>query len=193
MTDHPAPIQTAVIGYGLSATVFHLPFLEENPAFKLRTILVRSPAASQEAAKAHPPPVTIVESLDEILGNPEISLVVISTPPETHFPFAKALIQAGKHLVIEKPLCSTSQEAQEIERLSREHGVVVAVYQNRRFDSDFLTLRDTLNSGSLGTIVEYEANFDRFRSQLKDGGLSWKENGETPGSGLSPSVASLCP
>lgn len=180
----PSPILTAVIGFGLSATVFHLPFIQDNPAFQLSSILVRSSSATAAAVKSHPSPVTVVSSYQEILSNPAISLVVLTTPPDTHFSYARDAILAGKHVVIEKPLCPTWQEAEELDRLSREAGVTVAVYQNRRFDSDFLTLRDVLAAGSLGHVVEYEANFDRFRVELKDGGASWKEHGELPGTGL---------
>jgi len=175
-------IRAGVVGFGLSATVFHIPFLLDNPAFELVAIVDRS---GTQSALAHPLPVKILRSFDSLLElGEDLDLVVISTPPDTHFPLALASLKAGKHVVVEKPLCTSSQQAEELERVAKESGRVLAAFQNRRFDSDFLTVKDLVASQVLGELVEYEAHYDRFRPALKDGGNTWKEAGDLPGTGL---------
>ncbi|KAF8317861.1 putative NAD binding Rossmann fold oxidoreductase [Clavulina sp. PMI_390] len=176
-----APANTAVLGMGMSATVFHIPFILALPQyFKLHTILERSATSEKSAARdryGHTG-VKVVTTLDEVLANPEVQVIVISTPNYTHYDFAKASLLAGKHVIIEKPLVPTSKEANELIDIASKGKLIIATYQNRRWDSDFLTLRRLLDVEKvfgefLSDITEIQTSYDRFRPAPKGG---WKDD-----------------
>ena len=169
-------ISVAVVGFGMSATVFHLPFLSTMPGFRVAAIVQRR---GHEAAAAFPQ-ATIYTSFEAMLANPDIHLVVITTPNSTHFPFAKAALLAGKHVVVEKPFTNTANEAAELIALSQQTGKVLSVYHNRRYVSDFLTIKALLAQGLLGKVHEYECHFDRFRTEPRSYAF-WREQAEIGG------------
>jgi len=171
-------ISTAVISYGISARTFHIPFITTNPGYSLDVILERS----GETAKEKFSQVTIAKSFDEVLNNSKIKLIVIASPNTTHFPYAKAAMLAGKHVVVEKPFTNTSSEALELVELSKKTGKICAVYQNRRYVADFLTMKSILDQGLLGQPVEFFAHYDRYRPSPRTYGL-WREE-PLPGSGI---------
>lgn len=148
-----SPIRTVLIGRGLGGRVFHAPLIGALPAFTLETI---AGAAEAEAAAT-------ADNID---------LVVISTPNASHFPLARAAIAAGKHVVVDKPLTVTTNEADALITLARERGTLLTVFHNRRWDGDFLTVRKLLDEGTLGDPLLMEAHWDRFRPQIKQG---WRE------------------
>lgn len=153
----------AVVGYGLSAKVFHIPLILALPNdFKLYGIVQRTPKPNDDASQDHPG-IQFWHSVEEVYKDPEVDIVVITSIPATHYPMCKAALQAGKHVVVEKPFVPTSREATELSELAQQSGKLIAVYQNRRWDSDFLTLRDLIAKGSLGEIAEFETHFDRHR------------------------------
>lgn len=119
------------------------------------------------------PQIQVVSSADELLSDASIDLVFICTPNDLHFPYAKAALEAGKHVVIEKPFANTTAEADALIALAKEKNLIISAYQNRRWDADFLTIQQLINEGKLGDIVEYEAHFDRFRPEVAQG--TWKE------------------
>ncbi|KAI2470809.1 NAD(P)-binding protein [Annulohypoxylon bovei var. microspora] len=161
-----------VIGYGLSATIFHIPFISITPTLKLHSILQRDPSKSSLSAPRDHPEVKHFTTLDQFLSDADLDLVVISTPPQTHFPFAQQALQAGKHVLVEKPFVPSAAEADVLVGLAKEQGRLICVYQNRRWDSDFLTIRKLLADGDrLGRIVEFETHFDRLRLEKP---TSWK-------------------
>ncbi|KDQ10712.1 hypothetical protein BOTBODRAFT_57915 [Botryobasidium botryosum FD-172 SS1] len=183
MASERSPIKTAVIGMGMSATVFHIPFIRSLPnVFALHSIMERSATAARSAARdRYGNDVKVVNTFEEVVGDAEVECVVISTPNSTHFDYAKAALSAGKNVIIEKPLVLHSSEATELIALAHSRNLVLATYQNRRFDSDFLTLRKLLSEGNgadgvFGDITEFESHFDRFRPALKGNG-TWKELG----------------
>lgn len=169
-------IKVGLIGYGFGGSTFHAPFLNFLDAFQLSTI-----ASSQtEKILKMFPDVTVTTVVEDIWEDDSIDLVVISSPNTTHFPYAKAALEAGKHVVADKPFVTRASDAEELMALAQKKGKILSVYQNRRWDCDFLTIRKLLDDGALGEIYSYEARYERFRPQLKG---SWKEE-EGEGSGI---------
>jgi predicted dehydrogenase len=171
-------IRVGLVGYGMSGRVFHAPFLHSLPQYELTAVVERN---RNEAEKVYPY-VKTVRSLEDLLERDDIDLVVVTTPNETHFPYAKAALQAGKHVVLEKPFANSSQEAAELVNLGKEANRIFAVYQNRRYVGDFLTIRQILAQGLLGQIHEYICHFDRYRDAPKPD-KAWREEAR-PGSGV---------
>ena len=169
------PIQVALCSYGMSGHVFHAPFISVNPKFNLYAVFERT----KNEAQKHYQNIKTFRSLESMLTDDAIELVVINTPNVTHFDFAKKVINAGKHLVIEKPFTATVAEAEYLIQLAKEKNIIMSVYHNRRYDSDFKTVQNVLNNGLLGTIVEAEFHYDRF-----DPILSYKTHKETPTAGV---------
>lgn len=165
----PKTIRTAVVGFGLAGKVFHAPFISAIPGMELSGILQRSgDSATQKYPHTH-----IYRTLESLLAT-KTDLLVIGTPNATHFSFAKAAILAGKHVVVDKPVTATSEEAAELTHLAEKHGVVYAPFHNRRWDGDFLTAKQLIDAGNLGRIVTFESHFDRFRPSPRVN--SWKED-----------------
>lgn len=171
------PIRVGVVGYGMSANVFHIPFLTTNPSYQLTSIVERR----QPKAVRDFPSIRSVRSIEELLEDESLELIVITTPNDTHAALAKAAILAKRHVVIEKPFCVTTEEAKALQALAKTHNVCLTVYQNRRYDGDFLTLQSLVSQKWLGEIVEFESHFDRFRPDLKK--QAWREE-VRPGSGI---------
>lgn len=170
-------IRTGLAAYGMSGRVFHAPFISTNPHFELTAITERSKELSRERY----PDARIARSFDELIGLDELNLVVVNTPDCTHYEYARRALQAGKHVIVEKPFTTTVAEAEELVALAAEKGLTLSVYQNRRWDCDFLTVKDILAKGLLGHLVEFESTFPRYRNFIKPN--TWKETG-TNGGGL---------
>ena len=171
------PIKTAIIGYGLSGSKFHAPFIQDMKEFELSAIVVRQP----EKIRLQVEDIPVFDSIEKLLEElPEIELVIISTPTPTHYSVAKTAIQAGKHLIVEKPFVVTAEEGEELISLAKEYSTVLSVYQNRRWDSDYLTVKSLMDSGKLGSVHTIEMNWDRYRKEVRD---RWKE-ADIPGSGV---------
>ncbi|MDZ7637651.1 MAG: Gfo/Idh/MocA family oxidoreductase [Bryobacterales bacterium] len=129
-------IRTGIAGYGMGARVFHAPFLQALPDFEITHFVQRS---SCTAANDYPG-VAVLGSVEELVALPEIELVVITTPNPTHFPLAKQALEAGKHVVVDKPMCETAAQAEELQKVARAAGTVFSVFHNRRWDGDYLTV-----------------------------------------------------
>ncbi len=170
-------IHGGVIGFGLGGRIFHAPFLHAIDGLELTAILQRQGDA---AAQAYPH-VRIVRSMQELLAQKDLDLIVISTPPATHFDLARQALEADKHVVLDKPFVATSKEARQLIELARARKRVLSVYQNRRWDGDFLTLKKLLASGELGRVVSMETRFERYRPAVRANG--WQEQ-DVPGNGL---------
>ncbi|KAJ1328873.1 scyllo-inositol 2-dehydrogenase (NADP+) [Microdochium nivale] len=166
MADQNKTFNVGIIGYGLSAKVFHIPFIAVTPTLRLHSILQRSPKDGDSAPHDHPE-LAHFTALEAFLADPELDVVVISTPPGTHFSFAQQALAAGKHIFVEKPFVPTVAEAESLVKQSREVGRLICVYQNRRWDSDFLTVQKLLSEGSagggIGRVVEFNTYFERYR------------------------------
>ncbi|KAM7202543.1 hypothetical protein V8F20_004332 [Naviculisporaceae sp. PSN 640] len=174
MTTSSKPFNVGIVGYGLSAKVFHIPFINLTPSLKLHSIVQRSPSSSSsptDSAPATYPALKHHTSITPLLSDPEIDIVILCTPPQTHFSLAKDALNAGKHVLVEKPFVPTSSQALELANLAKEKGLILCVYQNRRWDSDFLTVKKLLSEDKLGRIVEFETHFDRYRMEKP---TTWK-------------------
>ncbi|KAK8062683.1 oxidoreductase domain-containing protein [Apiospora hydei] len=153
-----------VVGYGMSAKIFHIPFIKATPLLKLRSILQRSPKPG-DSAPADYPDLQHHTALDSLLADPELDVVVLCTTPPTHFAFATAALEAGKHVCCEKPFVPTSAEAAQLAALASKQGKLLCVYQNRRYDADFATVSQLIKDGILGRVVEFETHFDRYKME----------------------------
>ncbi|RYY66111.1 MAG: oxidoreductase [Chitinophagaceae bacterium] len=171
------PIRTALLSFGLSGKVFHAPFLHRHPGFALVAVWERS----RKEAESRYPGIRSYSSLEHLLEDEHIELVVVNTPNHTHYEYARAALQAGKHVIVEKPFVASVAEGAELLQLAHARGLQLSVYQNRRWDSDFRTTQRVLREGSLGEVVEAAFHFDRYNPAL-----SVKEHKETarPGVGV---------
>jgi predicted dehydrogenase len=170
-------IDVGVIGFGLAGRAFHAQVIRATPGLRLAAILQRH---GNEAAEKYPD-VRVVRSVEELLDIREIRLVVIATPNETHAPIARQCLEAGRDVAVDKPFATTLKEAAGLVELARKCGRLITVYQNRRYDGDFQAIRQIVADGTLGRIVRFETNYDRFRPDLKPG--AWRER-VSPGSGI---------
>jgi scyllo-inositol 2-dehydrogenase (NADP+) len=170
-------VKVGLCAFGMSGKVFHAPFLKEHPGFFMSAVVERS----KEDSKEKYPDATIYRSIEEMLENADIELVVVNTPVQTHFEYTKMALEAGKNVVVEKPFTVNVSEAEELSRLAEEKGLFLSVYQNRRFDRDYLQVQKVMSEGKLGNIKEVEIRFDRFRTEPS--GKAHKENPEATGSG----------
>ena len=177
MSNTSSPIKTALLSYGMSGEIFHAPLISASPGFELRSIVQRNKATALQRY----PKVKIASSVEEVLQDDAIELVVINTPNETHYAFASQAIKNGKHVVVEKPFTVTADEGALLIDLAKAHKVILSVFQNRRWDGDFLTVAQVVRSGELGKIVEFEAHYDRFRNYIEPN--TWKEE-KNPGTGI---------
>src|SRR5713226_8994957 len=150
-------IEVGLIGFGLGGRAFHAPVIRAVPGLHLAAIVQRS---GTEAAEKYPD-VRIVRSLDELLSIPEIRLVVIATPNETHYPFARQCLEAGRDVVVDKPFTTTFEEAISLAQLAKSVNRLLTVYQNRRYDGDFQAIRQLVDAATLGRIVRFETAYDR--------------------------------
>lgn len=152
-------IKVGLCAYGMSGRLFHAPFLYRHPGFDLRTIARRSDPSGISLY----PETKIVPSVGELIQDPDIDLIVVNSPVQTHYQFCKEAILAGKDVLVEKPFVVYAAEAEELIRLADEHQVKLSVFQNRRWDRDFIAVKDIIDKGVLGRIHEAEIRFDRFR------------------------------
>ncbi|MBC7557642.1 MAG: Gfo/Idh/MocA family oxidoreductase, partial [Chryseobacterium sp.] len=170
-------LKVGLCAFGMSGKVFHAPFIKEHPGFVLSAIVERN----REESKEKYADATIYRSVGEMLQKAEIDLVVVNSPIQTHFDYVKMALEAGKNVIVEKPFTIDVAEAEELVNLAKEKNCFLSVYQNRRFDRDYLQIKKILNGAKLGTIKEAEISFDRFRTEA--GGKGHKENPQLPGSG----------
>lgn len=161
-------IKTGVLGYGFSGKIFQCPFIFAHDEFELHAVVERH----GDNSKKDYPDIILYNDYMDLLKNDDIELVIISTPNHLHFEQAKLALEYNKHVLIEKPYTSTHEEALELNKLAKEKNLVCTVYQNRRFDGDFLTIKKLLEDGI--TIYEFEAVWDRFVPEVDD---KWQENG----------------
>jgi scyllo-inositol 2-dehydrogenase (NADP+) len=170
-------IEVGLVGFGLAGRSFHAPVIRAVPGLHLAAIVQRT---GTEAAEKYPD-VRIVRSLDELLSIEQIRLIVIATPNDTHYAFARQCMEAGRDVVVDKPFTTTMGEARLLVQVAKDTRRLLTVYQNRRFDGDFQAIRKVVADGALGRVVRFETCYDRFRPQLKPG--AWRET-HRAGSGI---------
>jgi scyllo-inositol 2-dehydrogenase (NADP+) len=169
-------LNVALCSYGMSGKVFHAPLISAEPQLNLHTILQRSSdTALEDYPQAH-----IAKSFEDILANPDIHLIVVNTPNEHHYCMTKAALLAGKHVVTEKPFTLSLTEGQELIDIAQQQQKVLAVFHNKRLETDHLTVEKILTEGKLGRVVEIEWHYDRYRNVITH--KAWKED-NLPGAG----------
>lgn len=161
-------IGVGLIGYGLGGRAFHAPYVAITPGMTLRAVVSRDPAK----VHADLPAMAVVPDVAALLREPEIDLIVISSPDMLHAEHALAAIRAGKHVLVDKPFATTLEDARTVAAAGEAAGVIVTAFQNRRWDADFLTLKGLIEARTLGRIVQFESHFDRWRPVSAD---VWKE------------------
>lgn len=166
-------IGVGLASYGMSGEVFHAPLLSVNPGFEIISILERTKSLSRERY----PEVKIIRHYHEMLNDDSVELVVVNTPDRLHYEMARQALEAGKHVILEKPFTLDSREGEKLIGIANERERLLSVFQNRRWDGDFLTVREILDKGLLGRLVEYEAHFDRYRNFIQQN--TWKEEPES--------------
>ena len=172
--------KVGLIGFSVGGHVFHAPFIAENDRLELYKVTARKPEQQKMLSERYPEAIGIL-SADEIISDPAVDIVVVATSNDVHYSLAKAALEAGKHVIVEKPFTNTSAEADELITLAKDKGLLLSVHHNARFHSDFKTVQKVIESGRLGRVVNYEARFDRFRNFLRPG--AWREE-NLPGSGI---------
>lgn len=170
-------VKVGLCAYGMSGQVFHAPFLKEHPGFFMAAVVERHQKKAQEKY----PEITSYTSVSEMLKNADLDWVVVNSPVQTHYQYTKEALCAGKNVIVEKPFTVNAQEAEELSALAQERHLSLSVYQNRRYDRDFLEVKKVVEAGYLGKIKEVEIRFDRYRPQPS--GKEHKENPDFPGSG----------
>ena len=162
------PIGVAVIGYGLAGQTFHAPLIAATPGLNLRAVVSSRP----EAVHADLPEVEVLPSLGSALARDDIGLIVVATPDALHAEQAIAALEAGKSVVVDKPFAATLADAESVAAVAKTAPGVFSVFQNRRWDADFLTLRRLIDEGELGEVAVFESHYDRFRPIVTD---RWKD------------------
>jgi len=169
-------IRVALIGYGYAGRTFHAPLIRATPGLELAAISSGRP----DRVHADLPGITVVTTPEDIVAMPSVDLVVIATPNDTHVPIATSALTAGKHVVVEKPLAPTLDDARALALLAERHHRMLAAFQNRRWDGDFLAVTNLLARAALGDVAHFESHFDRYRPLVRD---RWRERAG-PGAGL---------
>ena len=167
-------VKAGLLSFGMSGRVFHAPFIHEHAGFELAGSWERS----KKTLNQHYPEAKSYDSLESILDDDSIHLIIVNTPTNSHFEYAKKALQANKHVVVEKAFTTTVAEAVELKSLAEERGRVLSVYQNRRWDSDFKTVKHVIDKGILGELKEVSFSYDRYNPAL-----SPKLHKEIPGPG----------
>jgi predicted dehydrogenase len=172
----PPALRVGLIGYGYASQTFHAPLIAGVPGLLLAAV------SSRDAARVHAdwPGVEVLPDAHTLIARADLDLVVIASPNDSHHPLARAALSAGRHVVVDKPFTLTLAEARELTALAHARGRLLSVFHNRRWDSDFLTLRALIQRGDLGRVVHLESAFDRYRPVVRE---RWRESA-APGAGL---------
>lgn len=170
------PIRVGLIGFGFVSKTFHVPLLLETDGYEITAVSSSRPADVVEVL----PNVEIVSEPTELATLADIDLVVVASPNETHAPLAEAAMRAGRHVVVDKPFTITVAEARHLAAVAKEKKVLLSVFQNRRWDSDFLTIRNAIHDDLVGRVALFESRIDRYRPEVRD---RWREK-PGPGAGL---------
>lgn len=169
MPDRPSPdVNVALVGFGFAGRMFHAPLIGAVPGLRLHTIV----SSQGDVARTTWPHARVVATYDEALADPAIDLVVLATPNAVHAQQADAALDAGKHVVVDKPFTVTLAEAESVVARAERAGRLLSVFHNRRWDGDFLTVKRLMDEGALGDVLYFESRIDRYRPEVRD---RWRE------------------
>lgn len=176
----PDVLRVALLGYGLAGAAFHAPLIRAAPGLGLAIVLARSPEGQARARREHPR-IPVVASAGEVWSRAsDLDLAVVATPNRTHEPLARAALDAGLAVVVDKPLAATSAAARDLTAHAARRGQMLSVFHNRRWDGDFLTVRRLIREGALGEVMRFESRFERWRPEVGDG---WRERADPDDAG----------
>ena len=176
----PPPARVALLGYGLAGEALHAPFIVATPGLRLAAIVTRNEERRTRARRAHPG-VPLLDSAEEVWAKAdEFDVVVVAAPNRAHVPLTLAALEAGLPVVVDKPLAGSAAEGRALVERAREQGLLLTVFQNRRWDGDFLTLRGLLEQDALGRVYRFESRFERWRPEVVEG---WRELAATEEAG----------
>ncbi|WP_299491004.1 oxidoreductase [uncultured Shewanella sp.] len=161
-------IKTAIVGYGFSAKTFHIPFITTSAEFVFHAVS----SSKADILSQDWPQVQHYHTAADMIVNSDAELIIITAPNDVHYPLAKLALEHHKHVLIEKPFVTRSKEGEELIALAKEKGLLLSVYQNRRYDGDYLTVKKLIETNQLGQVHVYESHFDRFRPQVQQ---RWRE------------------
>ncbi|MBV2156679.1 Gfo/Idh/MocA family oxidoreductase [Kitasatospora sp. SUK 42] len=170
-------LNVGLIGYGIAGAVFHAPLISTTPGLRLAAVVTSDAGRRAQAARLHPQAALLPDADALWAAAPDLGLdlVVVASPNRTHIPLATAALRAGLPVVVDKPLAATAAEGEQLTGLAEERGLLLSVFQNRRWDGDFRTVRHLVDSGRLGRVNRFESRFERWRPQLKG---TWRELGD---------------
>jgi scyllo-inositol 2-dehydrogenase (NADP+) len=169
------PLRVGLVGYGLAGRSFHAPLIATTPGLRLENVVTANPERREQLSREYPQ-ARPVDSVEQLLADPSaLDLVVVASPNDTHSPTARAALEAGLPVVVDKPLAPTAAEARELIELAEARGVMLTVFQNRRWDSDFRTAKHLIAEGKLGDVLRFESRFERWRPQIATG---WRESAD---------------
>lgn len=175
MSASETPLRVGLVGFGLAGRAFHAPLIATTPGLVLRNVVTSNSERREQLSREYPE-ARAVDSVEQLLGDPSaLDLVVVASPNDTHSPAARAALEAGLPVVVDKPLAPTAAEARELIELAEARGVMLTVFQNRRWDSDFRTAKHLIADGRLGDVHRYESRFERWRPQVATG---WRESAD---------------
>jgi len=163
------PIKTGLASFGMSGRVFHAPLISTNKNFELSAIMERT----RDLARKQYPQAKIYRTYDDLLSDGSIELVIVNTPDHMHYEMTRSALEAGKHVVVEKPFTQKYSDAIDLIEIANKKDLMLSVFHNRRWDGDFLTVKKIVEEKLLGRLVEYESHFDRFRNKIAE--ATWKE------------------
>lgn len=172
--DEHATLRVGLLGYGLAGAAFHAPLIAATPGLELVSVVTANPQRAAAVGERYPD-ARVLSTADELFGEPGLDVVVVATPNDTHVPLARQALERGFDVVVDKPVAPSAQEARSLQTLADERGRIVSVYQNRRWDTDYLTLRRLLDAGRLGEVRRFESRFESWSPQAKGG---WRESGD---------------
>jgi len=171
-------LRVGLLGYGLAGRVFHAPLITTTPGMRLTAVVTGDPGRRAQAASDHPG-ISVCDDIDQVLAG-GVDIVVVATPNRSHVPLALRAIGAGAAVVVDKPFAPTAEEGRRVVAAAAEAGVPLAVFHNRRWDSDFLTVRHLVDTGALGRVLRLESRYERWRPAVRE---VWRESGDRQDAG----------
>jgi predicted dehydrogenase len=166
-----SPLRVGLLGYGLAGRVFHAPLIAATGGLRLVAVVTTDPGRRAQVLRDYPG-TRLFDRSDELIGSGDVDLVVVATPNRSHVAMATLAVQAGLPVVVDKPLAATSAEGRQVVEEARRRSVSLTVFQNRRWDGDFLTVRRLMDEGVLGTVLRFESRFERWRPEIR---ARWRE------------------
>lgn len=178
--DETSPIRTAILGFGTAGRLFHAPFVAADPAFRIDAIVTSNPERAAQATEEHPQAMVLPDADALWARSDDIDLIIVASPSGTHAAMSEAALRAGHHVVVDKPFVTDPATGEALIELAAQRRLMLTVFQNRRWDGDFLTVAELIRDGRLGTVTRFESRFERWQPKPKPG---WKADASVAAAG----------